>query len=785
MSVVLCLAAAAASAATGLELKPCTIELVDGREVEGHLAVQFDMPEHLIVYAPRLATMRSFFKKHVHALTVDGTRREMNPKRALTEEEKQILGRVTWPNEPPADGRKAPYTTETWETPRQLLVWARPGTSGQFEKPTNWLVNGRPMQQWPEAIGDHYGLIFFSEDGTDFLFPASTKPYRVRPRTNARARHITVQDGADAEISLNACNGNIWVTPRGDFHGGGNAPLSGSKHTFIVNGEPYEGEGPNNPEQFAKLMKGGKGLANKWVVRKDDPAASVELIGSFGSGDETHWMRGVTVLSENSTISIGGRCTQTIGRDATLIMRSGSVLGKNGNQLYKDDVRLKGALLVGTPEEPITRNVYFGVSIKDPEGTYPKSDRAPRWSGFRLKSTGASAHGQGLMIAPGGSLAVHTTDREKARLIITWHGITDMGSDDGTQPGYFDELPRSERTINLVFLDDVELSDVVLDWLGEGDIRMVDPDVRRNWRRVSFGDHNQASGDALYARFPLTDDDEKKLARYRREASENKTESGRWAYDKTGRAYPRILPSGGIFAAGDTVEVRLHALGDRQMRYTIDGGDSEKGTLYRGPFRLSRTATVEAGCFHNPPPHFYRQWGRVRDTFTFVDEVREADAPGRTRPGVMLRIYNDDPIQRESGTLGRPEATTTLQSIEPYEGEHEDAGGLVYSGYVQVERPGIYRFYTETDGRSRLYLGDRRVVDNHRRYQGQYSAGHRGYLRPPLESWGSLKLEPGKHRFHLVCSRRRGRGTQLDRFAVQWEGPGIAKGPIPAHALSH
>jgi len=766
-----------------LKLEPCTIELVDGTTLEGHLAVQFHMEDRLIVYSPRLATMRSFVKDHVHALTVDGKRKQLNPKRALTKEDRQLLGNVRWPDAPPTSGRKPAYSLEQWDAPRQLLVWANPGKSGQFEDPKNWLVNGRPMQKWPDAVGDHYGLIFFSKDGTDFLFPASARSYKVKPRTNARARHITVQNGAHGEINLNACNGNIWVTPGGQFHGGGNAPLSGSKHTFIVNGAPYEGDGPQNAEQFAQLMKGGKGLANKWVVRKDDPTASVELIGSFGSGDETHWMRGITILSENSTVSIGGRCTQTIGRDARFIMKSGSVLGKNGNQLYKDDMRLKGALLIGTPEQPITRNVYLGLSIKDPKGTYAKADRAPGRSGFRLKSTGASLHGQGLMAAPGSTIAVHTADPDRARLIITWHGITDMGSDDGTKPGYFDELPESERTTNLVFLEDVQLNDVTLDWLGEGDIRMINPPARRSWQRIRFGEHNKASGDRLYAPFELTEDEQKKLTKWRRDPQANKIR--RWAYDKTGRAYPRILPSGGTFAAGDTVEVRLHCLGDRQMRYTLDGGKSENGTVYNEPFTLKQTTTVKAGCNHNPPPHFYERWGSVSDTFTFVDSVRQADAPANTKPGVLLRVYDDDPLEKKPEALGQPITSQILESIRLYDVEHKDDVGLVYSGYIKVNEPGIYRFYTETDGKSRFYLGEQLIVDNHRRYRTNYASDERAFLNPPLESWGSMKLEPRKHRFTLVCRYLEGAGSQSSVFRVQWQGPGIDKQPIPADVLSH
>jgi len=83
-----------------------------------------------------------------------------------------------------------------------LLVWANPGQSGAFEDPSSWLLNGERMKQWPRPTGHHFGLVFFTKEGTDFLFPASSKRYKVRPRrTSARTRHITTEAGADAEIA--------------------------------------------------------------------------------------------------------------------------------------------------------------------------------------------------------------------------------------------------------------------------------------------------------------------------------------------------------------------------------------------------------------------------------------------------------------------------------------------------------------------------------------------------------------------------------------------------------
>jgi len=93
-----------------LRLEPCTIELLDGTTLEGRLAVQFDMPEHLIVYSPRVGMVRSFLKDLVHAVTVEGQRERLNAKRDLTEEEEKLIDRERWFDEPPERGRIPAYT---------------------------------------------------------------------------------------------------------------------------------------------------------------------------------------------------------------------------------------------------------------------------------------------------------------------------------------------------------------------------------------------------------------------------------------------------------------------------------------------------------------------------------------------------------------------------------------------------------------------------------------------------------------------------------------------------
>ncbi len=781
-AVCLCLAIGvrvwAAEEPPALELAPCTIELVDGTAVNGRLAVQFDMPEHLVVYSPRLATVRSFRKKHVHALAVNGKREELNPKRELTEEDRKLLGQVRWPDEPPAEGRKPAYTTETWQKPRQLLVWAKPGRSGRFGEPGNWLANGRPMKRvtrteiWSgPAWHRGRGVSALNKD-TDLLIPVAASAYQVRGRGDYLARHITVESGAAFHHGLKGAYGNLWVDEHGRIDGGGSAFIRGAKHSFYVNGKPHSGELPKTPEEFRKLMKSAQYFARKWIIRKDDPEASVTMIGTFASGDETHWVRGVTILEENGVFSIGGRTTQTIENEAKVILKSGAVFGKNGNQLYKDDMRLKGALLVGTPEEPITRNVYLGLSIKDPKGTYPNSDRAPNWSDFRLKGTSASSHGYGLVVAPGAQITVHTAKPDQAKLVITWHGITDAGSDDGTSGGYFDELPESERTTNTLFLDDVQLNDVVLDWFGEGDIRMFNPEVRNLWKRVSFGKDCIAGEGAIFRKLTLDADVSKKLAEYRDQLG---TTAGFFAGTTVfsmNPGTPAVDTPDGYYPTGETVTVRLsNETSGLEVRYTLDGAEpSASSTLYEKPFAVTEDVVVKAGGFRDG-----KQFGDTAEAwFKFivpgdVTMLRAAD-PGQTSAGLAYKYYEGDWDQAPDFSTLTPKATGVAPELDPDAVKHRGDGfALLFDGFIDVSETGVYMLYVSTGRKDvcHIDLGGQRVIAN-----GE----------DQLESSGLVGLKAGKHRIKVVY-RDIGWGERI-RLSLRKLGSS-GKQEVTADMLSH
>ncbi len=87
--------------------------------------------------------------------------------------------------------------------------------------------------------------------------------------------------------------------------------------------------------------------------------------------------------------------------------------------------------------------------------------------------------------------------------------------------------------------------------------------------------------------------------------------------------------------------------------------------------------------------------------------------------------------------------------------------GIRYTGFVKVPAEGLYTFYTKSDDGSRLYIGDRLVVDN-------------DGLHGSSESAGMIRLAVGLHPITITYFQ----GPGEAELSVHIEGPGIKKQPL-------
>ncbi len=158
------------------------------------------------------------------------------------------------------------------------------------------------------------------------------------------------------------------------------------------------------------------------------------------------------------------------------------------------------------------------------------------------------------------------------------------------------------------------------------------------------------------------------------------------------------------------------------------------------------------------------------------DPLRAADDPVGTTPGVQVGYY-------ELGALSELPDFSTLESFSSEVVDNidypstngafmgsglSDNVGARFVGWVEIPFPGQWRFSTESDDGSALYIGDQRVVDN----DGLHGMQTR---------LGTIGLEAGVHAITVEFFERGG-GAGL---IVNYAAPGAGFEIIPASAWSH
>jgi len=370
---------------------------------------------------------------------------------------------------------KEHFVQEKWQQAR-ILVWANPGRHGGAPAggaggagrgkpitvppgtldpadPKHWLEDGKPAAAPPDK-------------DTDVVVPEAAQEYTVNL---VAARHITV--GQNATVIVPRLVGNLWIKPGGRVYSTGrSARIEGDKHTFIRNDNL-----PLDPAAKRDLP----GRKADWrmsigydILVQKYKNASVEFLGVIWAGDELVVWEGTAIVGPDSVLRPGRPSTTVIGTEASLIMMSGSYFGKQGCGGGPVDIHVKGRVLAGTPERPLTKDARLGVSCPH----------------IYTDNRGDHQHGQyGLLIEPAAELRVHSSDPAKARLILKWN---EGGS-----------ASANKEKINLTLLGKLDLNGVVFDQVAKGGIKLPELAQRAQWKNVFFTERNEGKPDELFMTF--------------------------------------------------------------------------------------------------------------------------------------------------------------------------------------------------------------------------------------------------------------------------------------------
>ena len=138
-----------------------------------------------------------------------------------------------------------------------------------------------------------------------------------------------------------------------------------------------------------------------------------------------------------------------------------------------------------------------------------------------------------------------------------------------------------------------------------------------------------------------------------------------------------------------------------------------------------------------------------------------------TEPGLEYAIYRGEWDMLPDFAELKPERSGRCQDILPKSIDAPDENvAITWTGLLRLPKDDLYAFYTSSDDGSRLWIGDRLVVDN-------------DGLHPARENGGLIRLPAGLHRLRVEFFERSGEEV----MEVAWEGGGMGKVPLEGDVL--
>lgn len=219
-------------------------------------------------------------------------------------------------------------------------------------------------------------------------------------------------------------------------------------------------------------------------------------------------------------------------------------------------------------------------------------------------------------------------------------------------------------------------------------------------------------------------------------------------------------PPGGLFIDEQPTASISTTVAGGAIHYTLDGSmPTADSPRFTESFTISESAVLKARVINDEG-----NASRVAEGFFRLVESGQGY-------GVRYAYYQGSPdeeweylpifAQRRPSRTGEV-YEFRIDRLETGDGPY----GIVFTSYLDVDTPGDYTFFTLSDDGSKLFIGDREVVNND---------GNHG----TIERSGSITLDAGRHPI-TVQYFQGGGGQWLD---VYYAGPNTPRQIIPADRL--
>jgi hypothetical protein len=226
---------------------------------------------------------------------------------------------------------------------------------------------------------------------------------------------------------------------------------------------------------------------------------------------------------------------------------------------------------------------------------------------------------------------------------------------------------------------------------------------------------------------------------------------------------PTFSSESNIFLESISIELS-NAIQKGNIYYTLDSSEpNSNATLYNKPIDINATTTIKTRTFWNDGTSSSIN----QKTFTKADPMKPVKKEYTS--GLKYSYYDVDIEEFEKlPEFEKLELITegVTDQFNLNQAERDEYYAMRFVGFIDVPSDGIYRFYSESDDGSKLYIHDELIVDN------DYTHGMR-------EKYGDIALARGKHPIMLTFFQ----GEEEKGLIVSYSGPGIEKAEIPANAL--
>ena len=219
-------------------------------------------------------------------------------------------------------------------------------------------------------------------------------------------------------------------------------------------------------------------------------------------------------------------------------------------------------------------------------------------------------------------------------------------------------------------------------------------------------------------------------------------------------------------------QIAIYDIVGGNVYYTTDGAEPTKNSkLYTGPFTAENSMTLKAIAYLKEGFN-----GPILPSNVAVSDIKvykwmnaaKPAKPAKPQTGIVYKYYEPTGKIDLSSINNNFTSTGVANIISNQNKKRTDKFAFEFSGYIKIDKDGIYTFFTDSDDGSKLFIDDEEIVNND---------GDHGNV----EKSGKAALKKGYHKIKVLYFDSGG-GNSL-KVSIQPEGG--KKEVIPAALLFH